>query len=65
VLRGVFGSKREKLVGGLRRLHNEELHSLYDSPSIIRVIKSKTMRWTEHVARMGDEKCIQKFGRET
>jgi hypothetical protein len=40
--------------GGWKELHNEELHNLYSSPSIIRIIKSKRMRWEWHVARMGD-----------
>jgi hypothetical protein len=42
------------MAGGWRRLHNEELHNLYASPKIIRVIKSRRMRWAGHVARMGD-----------
>jgi hypothetical protein len=42
-----------KVTGGWRKLHNEELHNLYSSPSIIRMIKSRRMRWAEHVARMG------------
>jgi hypothetical protein len=50
VLRRIFGPKREEVVGGWRRLHNEELHNLYTSPSIIRVIKSRRMRWAGHVA---------------
>jgi hypothetical protein len=41
------------MVGGWRRLHNEELHNLYPSPNIIRVIKSKRMRWVGYIARMG------------
>jgi hypothetical protein len=44
VLRRIFGPKREEVVGGWRRLHNEELHNLYASPNIIRVIKSRRMR---------------------
>jgi hypothetical protein len=50
----MFGPKREKMAGGWRRLHNEELHNLYVSPTIIRVIKSRRMRWTWHVACMGE-----------
>jgi hypothetical protein len=42
-------------MGGWRKLHNEELHNLYSSPSIIRIIKSRMMRWAEHVARMGEK----------
>jgi hypothetical protein len=54
VLRGIFGPKREEVVGGWRRLHNEELHNLYTSPDIIRVIKSKMIRWEGHVACRGE-----------
>ena len=50
ILRRIFGPKREEN-GEWRRLHNEELHSLYRSPNIVRVIKSRTLRWTVHVAR--------------
>jgi hypothetical protein len=53
VLRRMFGPKREEVVGGWRRQHNEELHNLYASPNVIRVIKSRRMIWG-HVARMGD-----------
>jgi hypothetical protein len=42
------------VTGGWRKLHNEELHGLYSSPSIIRVIKARRMRWVGHVARMGE-----------
>jgi hypothetical protein len=42
--------------GGWRKLHNEELHNLYSSPSIIRVIKSRRMRWAGHAARMGERR---------
>jgi hypothetical protein len=45
VLRKIFGPKREEVAGGWRRLHNEELHNFYPSPNIIRVIKSRRMRW--------------------
>jgi hypothetical protein len=55
VLRRIFGPKRDKMVGGWRKLHNEELHNLYSSLSIIRMIKSRRMRWTGRVARMGDK----------
>jgi len=50
--RRIFGPKREEVVGGWRRLHNQELHNLYASPNIVRVIKSRRMRWTGHVTRM-------------
>jgi hypothetical protein len=50
----MIGPKREEVAGGWRRLHNEELHNLYASPNIIRVIKSKSMIWAGHVARTGE-----------
>jgi hypothetical protein len=53
VLRRIFGCKREEVAGGWRRMHNEELHNLYDLPSIVRVIKSRRMKWAVHVACMG------------
>jgi acyl-coenzyme A synthetase/AMP-(fatty) acid ligase len=50
----IFGSKRDDVTGDWRKLHNEELHNLYSSPTIIRMIKSRRMRWAAgHVARMG------------
>jgi hypothetical protein len=52
VLRGIFGPKKEE-DGSWRKLHNDELHNLYFSPNIVRVIKSRRMRWVGHVARMG------------
>jgi hypothetical protein len=55
LLRRIFGPKRDRVTGGCRKLHNEELHNLYSSPSIIRIIKSKRMRWAGHVARMGEK----------
>jgi len=58
VLRRKFGPKRDEVAGGWRRLHNEEINNLYASPNIIRVIKSRMMRWTGHVASMKDEKWI-------
>jgi hypothetical protein len=54
LLRRIFGPKGEKVAGAWRRLHSEELHNLYSSPNIIRVLKSKRMRWAGHVARMGE-----------
>jgi hypothetical protein len=50
VLRRIFGPKRDGVMGGWRKLHNEKLHNLYSSPSIIRIIKSRRMRWAGHVA---------------
>jgi hypothetical protein len=52
VLRRISGPKRDEMTGGWRKLHNEELRNLYSSPSIIRMIKSRRMRWAGHVARM-------------
>jgi hypothetical protein len=52
VLRRIFGPKRDAVTGGWRKLHNEELYNLYSSPSIIRMMKSRGMRWVGHVARM-------------
>jgi hypothetical protein len=54
VLRRIFGPERDEVIGGWRKLHNEELHGLYSSPSIIRVIKARRMRWAGYVARMGE-----------
>jgi hypothetical protein len=50
VLRRIFGPMRDQVMGGWRNLHNEELHDLYLSPSIIRIIKLRRMRWAVHVA---------------
>jgi hypothetical protein len=58
VLRRIFGIKGDEVTGSWRKLHNEELHNLYSSPSIIRIIKCRRMRWAGHVARMGEEECI-------
>jgi hypothetical protein len=52
VLRRIFGPKRDEVTGDRRKLHNEGLHNLCSSPSIIRMIKSRRMRWAGHVARM-------------
>jgi hypothetical protein len=57
VLRRIFGPKRDEVTGGWRKLHNEELHGLYSSLSIIRVIKARRMRWAGHVVRMGEGRC--------
>jgi hypothetical protein len=53
VLRGIFWAKRDEVTGEWRKLHNEELHNLYSSPTILRVITSRRMIWAGHVARMG------------
>jgi hypothetical protein len=58
VLRRIFGPKRDEVTGGWRKLHNEELRDLYSSPSIIRIIKSRRMRWVRYVARMGEKKNV-------
>jgi hypothetical protein len=52
VLMKIFRPKRDEVTGGWRKLHNEKFHSLYSKPSIIKIIKSRRMRWAEHVARM-------------
>jgi hypothetical protein len=53
VLRRIFRPKRDEVTGGWRKLHNEEPHDLYSSPSIIRMLKSRRMRWAGREARMG------------
>jgi hypothetical protein len=60
VLRKIYGPKRDEVIGEWRKLHNEELHNSYSSPNIIRQIKSRRMRWAEHVARMGGERKVYK-----
>jgi hypothetical protein len=66
VLRGIVGPKRDAVTGEWRRRHIEDLNDLYSTPNIIRVIKSRLMRWVEHVARMfREERCILDFGGET
>jgi hypothetical protein len=50
VLRRIFGPKRDEAFGGWRKLHNEELRDLYSSPNIVRMMKSRRMRWAGHVA---------------
>jgi hypothetical protein len=56
VLRRIFGPKRDEATGDLRGLYNEELNDLYSAPNIMRVIKSRRMRWVGHVARTGEER---------
>src|SRR5215475_6099359 len=58
VLRRVFVPKRDEVTGEWRKLHKEELKDLYSSPSIVRVVKSRRMRWAGHVARMGEERGV-------
>jgi hypothetical protein len=61
VLRRIFGPKMDGVAGGWRKLHKKELHNLYSSPSIIRINKSRRMRWAGHVARMGEERNVYRF----
>jgi len=56
----IFGLRRDELTGEWRRLHNEEFNDLYCSPNIVRVIKSRRMRWAGHVARMGEESGVHR-----
>ena len=60
VLRRIFGPRTDEVTGEWRRLYNEELNGLYPTTNIVRVIKSKRMRWAGHVARMGEDRwgCI-------
>jgi hypothetical protein len=60
VLRRIFGTKRDELTEELRRLHNKELYVPYSSPNIIRVTKSRRLRWAGHVARMGERALVGK-----
>jgi len=70
VLRRVFGPKRDEITGEWRKLHNEELRDIYPLPNIVRVVKSRRMRWAGHVARKGEERGVHrvlvgKLGKET
>ena len=58
VLRRIFGPRRDEVMGEWRRLHNEKLNDLYSSSNIVRVIKSRRMRWAGHVACMGEERGV-------
>jgi hypothetical protein len=58
VRRGIFGPKRDEVTEEWRKIHNEEINDLYCSPNIIRVIKSRRMRWAGHVARMGKNRVV-------
>jgi hypothetical protein len=60
-MRPADGDYREGVTGGWRKLHNEELHNLYSSPSIIRIIKSRRMRWAGHVTRMGEKRNVYRL----
>ena len=60
VLRRVFGSKRDEVKGEWRKLHNEELRDLYSLPNIVRVVKSRRMRWAGNVARMGEGRGVHR-----
>ena len=60
VLRRVFGPKRDEVTGEWRKLHNEELRDLYSLPNIVRVVKSRRMRWAGHVARMGEGRGVHR-----
>ena len=65
VLKIIFGAKKDEVTGEWRKLHNEELNDRYSSPDIIRMIKSRRVRWAGHVICMEEKKCIQGFGGET
>jgi hypothetical protein len=65
VLWRIFGPKRDEVTGVWRKLHNVELHGLYSSPNIVRVIKSRIMIWAGHVARIGRGEACAVFGGET
>ena len=61
MLRRIFGRKRDEVTGEWRKLHNEELNDLYCSPNIVRVIKSRRMRWAGHVAGMGKRRGMYRI----
>jgi hypothetical protein len=61
VLRRIFGPKRDGVMGGWKIVHNEELYNLYSSPSIIRIIKSRRMRWAGHVEQMGEKTNVYRL----
>jgi len=58
VLRRIFVPRRDEVAGEWRKLHNEELNDLYSSPNIVRVVKSRRIRWVGHVARMGEGRSV-------
>jgi hypothetical protein len=57
----ILGPKRAKVTGAWRKLHNEEIHNLYSSPSVIRIIKSKRLRRARHVARIGEKGTLIEY----
>jgi hypothetical protein len=61
MLRRIFGPKRVEVTGEWRKLHNEALHDLYSSPTIVRVIKSRKMVWAGRVARTGERKGVYRL----
>jgi hypothetical protein len=61
MLRRLYGPKRDEIIGAGRKLHNEELHNWYSSPSIIRMFKSKRMRWAGHVALTGEKRTAYRI----
>ena len=65
VLRRVFGSKRDEVTGKWRKIHNEDPSDLYSLPNIVRVVKSRRMRWVGQVACMGEERGAQGSGGKT
>jgi len=61
VPRRIFGLRRNEVTGEWRKLHNEELNNLYTSPNIVRVVKSRRMRWVGHVARMAEGRGVYRI----
>jgi hypothetical protein len=61
VLRRIFGPKRDGVTGGWIKLHNEKLHNLYSSPSIIRIVKSRWMKWAGQVEQMGEKRNVYRL----
>jgi hypothetical protein len=61
ILRRIFGPEKDGVVGGWRKLHNEELHDLDSLPSVIIISKSRRMRWTGHVAPIGEKRTAHRI----
>jgi hypothetical protein len=61
VQRWIFGPKRDEITGEWRKLHNEEQHDLYSSPNIIRIMKSRRMRWAGHVSQLGEKRKVYRL----